>query len=262
MKAFIAALLLSLALTGCSSNSSSSPQPTSPSQPNAPTTSSAFNAGGASAGFHGSIAKQTTAYKFSFLPTVYARTTVTLSGTYSGYAGAEEGAEFEGFGNPISQGSVPLAYPIYGVGTYNNNCGFGDPTQCLDGTATGSTDPGQALASMFNLTNATNLNLATAPVTGPGTLGPLVVYGYPENLAVPPPPLGTDVIEVWVIRNGQVLNSGITCSLQVQTGANFSQQRCESSSTFAIQDGDGIIATITVNPADYVLALTFLLVKS
>lgn len=155
-----------------------------------------------------------------------------------------------------------LAYPIYGVGTYNSSCGFGDPSGCLYGTASGSIDPGQVLASMFNLTTATNLNLAPAPVTGPGTLGPLVVYGYPENLAVPPPPLGTDMIEVWVIRNGQVLNSGITCQLQVQTGANFSQQRCESSSTFAVQDGDAIIATITLNPADYALALTVFLAKS
>jgi hypothetical protein len=258
MKAFIVALLLSVALTGCSSNSGSSPQPRSPSQPNAPTSSSAFNAGGASAGFHGSVAKQTTAYKFSFLPTVYAQNTVTLSGTYGGYASALEGAEYEGVGVSIPQGSVPLAYPIYGVGTYVN-CAS---QQCAYGTASGSMDPGQALASTFNLTTATNGTLATAPVTGPGTLGPLVVYGYPTNLAVPPPPLSSDLVEIWVIRNGQVLNSGITCSIAVQIGSNFSQQRCESSSTFAVQDGDAIFATITLNPADYCSSLAFFLVKS
>jgi hypothetical protein len=262
MKVFVAVLVLGVALTGCSSKSTPSP-----SQPTGPTSSYAFN-GGAIAGFHGNVSKKTTTYKFSLIPRAYAQTTVvTLSGTYSGYAPLFQGAESQGQGIPIPQGSVPIAYPIYGVGTFSLSCGGGGTTgSCPYGVGGGSMDPGQALASQATPTAALSGSLAPGFVTGGGTLGPLVVYAYDLNGTLPVGSSTTsDLVEVWVIRNGQVINSGISCSLTVQNPATpqqLQQQRCESLSTFAVQDGDGIIATVTLNPADEVLALSFFLVKA
>jgi len=89
-----------------------------------------------------------------------------------------------------------------------------------------------------------------------------VVYAYAWNGTLPASSSTSDLLEIWVIRNGQVLNSGITCSLQVAgSGAILTLQRYSSTSTFAVQDMDGIVATVTLNPADSVDALSFYWVK-
>lgn len=255
MKAFVAIILVVVVgLTGCSGKSTSAPSPTN---------SYAFN-GGAIAGFHGNLSKQTTTFRFSLIPVAYAQTTtVSLSGTYTGYSNVLSGGSRGGQGG--GNFSVPVAYPIYGVGTFSGVCaGQGGTVLCPSGFASGSMDPGEALASQVSFRTAIAGTLAPALVTGNGTLGPLVVYAYVDNGTFPPGSPPSDLIEVWVIRNGQVLNSGITCSLPVQDNSAISLQlqRCESTSTFAVQDGDGIVATATLNPADTIYALSFFLVKA
>ncbi len=249
MKVVRAFLVLSVALTSCSSE---------PSQPKKPASSYAFN-GGTITGFHGNIAKSTTTHQFSLVPPVYAQTTtVTLTGTYTGYS-------------PLLQNNtsnVPIAWPIYGVGTFLPTCeniSTEGTTPCPFGTARGSMDPGQALASQINSTTIVGTEFAPGLVTGNGSLGPLVVYAYTYNSTVPAGSSLSDSVEVWVIRNGQVLNSNISCPIPVQTtfpNNTVLQERCESASTFALQDGDGIFATITLNPDDQVIALSFFVVKA
>jgi hypothetical protein len=94
-------------------------------------------------------------------------------------------------------------------------------------------------------------------VTGDGTLGPLVVYAAVVTYANSST---SDPVEVWVIRNGQVLNSGISCSLTLTNAPTL--QRCESTSTFALLDRDGIFATVTVNPKDEIVNMSFFAVKN
>jgi hypothetical protein len=261
MKVFVV-LFLGIGLIGCSSKPASSP-----SQPTSPTNSYIFN-GGTIAGFHGNASKKTTTYKFSLIPIAYAQTTsVSLSGTYSGYVNNLGGGAAAGQGDPSLPN--PVAFPIYGVGTFDAVCQGGGvgPSfgflRCPFGTASGSVDAGQALASQATPTTTLAGTLAPAIVTGNGTIGPLVVYAYAVNGTLPVGPSTTsDLVEVWVIRNGQVLSpAAITCSLPVQT-ATLQLDRCESSSTFAVQDGDNIVATVTLNAADSIGAMSFFLVKT
>lgn len=243
MKSCVAILALGVALTGCSSKSSSAPKPPA----NLP---SYLINGGVITGFHGSVAKKTTTSRFSLIPLVYAQTTtVTLTGSYSGY----------GVYYGLSGG--PVAFPVYGVGTLLPIClnqvsnVWNGP--CPSATSSGSLDPGQALASQA--VSAPLLGaFFPAAVTGDGTLGPLVVYAVVQNSATSST---SDPVEVWVFRNGQVLNSGISCSLTIQPSSAPALQRCESASTFSVQDLDGIFATVTLNATDIIGNMNFLLVK-
>jgi hypothetical protein len=259
MKPFLGVLVLCLWLTGCSSKSNGSP-----SQPTAPQVLPfAFN-GGAIAGFHGNAMKATTTHTFSLVPPVYAQTasTVALTGTYSGYSSQFTGALGNGQGNPNLPDTL-VAFPIFGVGTFASICqGQGGTGTCPFATASGSMDAGQVLATKVSPLTVQQGSLAPAFVTGTGSLGPLVVYATSGNVG--PLTGASDPVEVWVIRNGQVLNSGITCQLSVSiiSTSPASTQRCESTTTFAVQDGDGIIATVTLNPGDAIFGMTFYLVKS
>jgi hypothetical protein len=247
LKPFLPILVLGIVLTGCSGKSSPSP---SPSQPTSPNNSHSLN-GGAIAGFHGGVAKTTTSYHISLLSTVYAQTTsVSLTGTYTGY----------GFYNNL--GNVPEAFPVYGVGTLFSSCAGPSSTSgpCPSATASGSMDPGQVLASQALTETIASVGSSFSPaiVTGSGTLSPLVVYAYANN----PTTAGTgDLIEIWTVRNGQISNTGISCTLPVQVSATPTLQRCESSSTFSVQDEDGIVASVTLNPGDNFGNLALYLVK-
>jgi hypothetical protein len=250
-----------LGLVGCTNKNASQSQQTQP-QP----TTNAFN-GGTISGFHANATKTTTSRKFSLVPPVYAQTTstITLTGAYSGYTANFEGAESQGQGVAIAQGSVPIAYPIYGVGTLSPNCAPGGNSllNCPFAAGAGSMSASQALASQVSASTAIQGKLAPAFVAGGGTIGPMVAFGYAINGTIPSGPTANDLVEVWVIRNGQVLSTGVSCGLPVQSNsATLQVQRCESSATFNVQDSDGIVATVTLNPADQLSAMNFFLVKN
>ncbi len=123
-----------------------------------------------------------------------------------------------------------------------------------------SIDPGQLLATQVTDGAIVTGVFDPAHVVGAGTLGPLIVYGPPLH-GNPSSP--GDLVEVWVLRNGQVLNTGISCALPNQGNTTTATaQRCQSTSSFAVGDGDDIIATMTVNPNEEVWAMSFYLVKN
>jgi hypothetical protein len=253
MKTLLIAVLLSISVVGCG-GSSMTTMPTTP-LPTSKTTTFPMN-GGAVAGFHGNIAKTTTTHSFSVIPKVYAQTTTTVSltGTFSGYSSVLPPPEI----GP----AAPAAYPVYGVGSLAPNCqGATLPTSsqgsCPFGVATGSMTAGQALATQGLTPSQGNL-VNPAFVTGAGTIGPLVVYAAPGSGTGG----GTELVEVWVLRAGTVMSTGISCTLPVHPFPIGAAERCIGTETFSVQDEDQIVGTVTIGPNDFINGLTFFLVKN
>jgi hypothetical protein len=255
MKNLLASLVLSIFVVGCGGTMSSS-NPTSSPAPPASTARTQQMTAGALEGFHGTTAKTTTTHSFSLLPKVYAQTTtsINLTGGYSGFMGTYPPLE-------LAQPTGAVAYPIYGVGSFVSLCqsfqgGSVNPTQlCPFAQASGMMSAGQVLATQGVTPGPANL-VNPAFVTGAGTLGPLVVYGSAGTNSS-----GSAVIEVWVLRNGAVMNTGITCSLTVTTAPNAPPTRCTSTTSFSVQDEDQIVGTITINNA-FLSNVVFFLGKS
>jgi hypothetical protein len=234
---------------------SSNSAPTSAPTPPTSTAKTQQVAAGAPEGFHGSNAKVTTTHSFSLLPKVYAQSTtsINLTGGYSGLMPYYPPAE-------LVQISGAAAYPIYGVGSFLTQCISGQigssTTLCPYAQATGSMTAGQALATQGLTPSQTNY-VNPAFVTGAGTLGPLVVYGSAGTSSG----AGTALIEVWVLRSGAVMNTGITCSLSVTPFPLGQPTRCTSTQTFTVQDEDQVVGTITIDNA-FITNVVFFLGKS
>jgi hypothetical protein len=232
--------------------------PTSTPTPPASTKQTQVANAGALEGFHGTSAKTTTTHSFSLLPKVYAQTTtsINLTGGYSGFMGQYPPLE-------LQQVSGAVAYPVYGVGSFAPFCqpisiggSISSTSLCPFAQATASMSPGQALATQGLTPSQSNL-VNPAFVTGAGTLGPLVVYGSAGSGSG----TGTALIEVWVLRSGAVISTGITCSLPVTPLPLGQPARCTSTQTFSVQDEDQIVGTITIDNA-FLTNVIFFLGKS
>lgn len=116
--------------------------------------------------------------------------------------------------------SGPAAYPIYGVGSFDIRCSTGDTNTngCPFAQATSTMSAGQALAAQALTVSQSNVFVNPNYVTGDGTLGPMVVYGSAAGVGG-----GTALFEVWVLRGGAVLSSGISCSFTVTPPSLHSQ---------------------------------------
>jgi hypothetical protein len=152
--------------------------------------------------------------------------TIVMTGDYNGYCPQ--------VGAPTSNQSVGLI--LFGAGSLtqqscNGNYFFG-----------AGTDPGNAAA----------LNTQQgALVIGSGTLQGLVIVDDATSIVGQ----GSGLVEVWVLRAGQVLPTGISATL----GSNREVQ--DASDSFAVQDQDQIILTITVGPTDQINNLQWYLGK-
>src|ERR1700759_1678180 len=136
MKTLLVSAFLCVLCVSCGGGSASNSGPTSP--PPASTKQTQVANAGAIEGFHGSTAKTTTTHSFSLLPKVYAQTTtsIVLTGGYSGLMPVYPPAETQ-------QITGAAAYPIYGVGSFLE--------QCVSGQISSSTTVcpfAQATASM------------------------------------------------------------------------------------------------------------------
>lgn len=78
-------------------------------------------------------------------------------------------------------------------------------------------------------------------VVGNGVLSNLVAWFSPGSNIIQ----GT-LIHLWVLRNGQVLDTGIACTLT--TGSGY--QKCQNTSTYQVLDGDFVVATFAKPSTD------------
>lgn len=184
----------------------------------------------AMAGFHAVSAKKVTAFDFSLVPTVHAQTTttITLTGSFNGFC-AETPVNFVP--------STASAAVIYGGGTL-------DPSACGHSFNTGGdgNSPGQDAAQ-----GAQNGQL----IVGAGTIGPLVAYDAPESVHAGST---SALAEVWVIRGGTVINTGLSATLGVSN-------RADTVTTFPVLDGDYTVVTLTIQPGDDVKGFQYYLTK-
>lgn len=212
----------SFACLGCGgggSGTASNPQPPPPPPP-PPATIQVK--GGLSQFFH-SISGFTTVVNAQNPPTV------AITGTYAGYCPS--------FFMPTNP-TQPIADVLYGAGSLVPPGGITVAPfyQCnFGGIAGNGLTPGEDAAE----------NAATeaqpAPVFGSGNLIGLVAVDTPNSLATG---ATSGLVEVFVIRAGQVVPTGISCTLGLT-------RRCEDAvHTFAVVDGDGLVLTVTNQPGD------------
>jgi hypothetical protein len=151
---------------------------------------------GAVPGFHGLTATKTTAFSFSIVPEAHAQVTQTVSftGSYSGFCTQA---------NPPS--AALSSFTLYGAGQL-------DPTACANFYSDSISDAAANAAGQGG----------GQLVIGDGTLGPLVAYGN-----------STATVSVFVKRGGQVLDTGISVTLD--------GTRATSTATFPALDGDYVI---------------------
>lgn len=166
--------------------------------------------------------------RLSLVPVVHAQnsTTIVMTGNYSGYC--------QTVGTDTQSG--PVGTILYGGGTL-------DPTLCGNTRyQCQSANGDQAFCAAQNARGG-------ALIIGDGTIEGLVVVDDKTSLA-------TDgKVDISVVRNGTVTATPITCTL----GANH---RCsDAADTFAVLDGDEIVATIEVAPGDTITGVQWFLGK-
>jgi hypothetical protein len=159
------------------------------------------------------------------LPKVEAATNVVVSQNWEGICQS----------SPATTGHV-ASIVLFGVGqTVDQTCSH----SWFDNDSDGS------IAAGFNATGKI--------VYGDGTLSNLVVSV--EHGTV----IGTPVIvTVWVKRSGTALSTGITCALAVGND----EQICQSTATFAVQNLDRVLVTISRNDGDSLVNLNAAFTKS
>lgn len=176
--------------------------------------------------------KQSAAARQSVLsrlfPVVHAQNppSIVMTGNYSGYC--------QTVVTDTQSGNVGTI--LYGGGTL-------DPTFCGSQFFMGC--PGTNDQAFCAAQNAQNGPL----VIGDGTIQALTVVDAKSSVA-------TDgKVDISIIRNGTVMATAITCTL----GANH---RCsDPTDTFAVLDGDEIVATIEVAPTDSITGVQWFLGK-
>ncbi len=182
---------------------------------------------------HGTLHTAVTAAKevasgFSLETHAYAQNpaTIVMTGDYNGYCQQSQA--------PTAPQSVGLI--LFGAGSLNQSSCSGE---YFFGAGT---DPGNAAA----------LNAAQgALVIGSGTLQGLVVIDDQTSIVGQ----GSGIVEVWVIRAGTVLPTGISATL------GSSREVQDASDTFTVQDQDQIVMTVTVGPTDQINNLQWYLGK-
>lgn len=226
-------LLIVTALVACGGGRPLQPAPT-PNPAPTPKAASSIMSHTRLVGMHIHDVKQTTATNFSVIwgglfPTVYAQSSITVAVSQN----------WEGVCNrspqPGNTTSPFVSYAIFGLGQ-NNDATCLSSSNDADGTAAAQNSEGKL-------------------VYGAGTLSNLVVStDRGTNITS----VGGAPVKIWVTRNGAVQFTGLTCT--VPAGAN--ELVCQGTSTFAAQNLDRVIATVTKGDADVLINLTVNFTKS
>jgi hypothetical protein len=228
----ILATFLSFAIAGCGHHNKPSPNPQpSPTPIATPSPTPVPQAVAAPVmsftrvrGMHVQAAQQKTVVKLEThgwfsLPTVEAATIVAVEQNWEGDCQS----------SPAVTGGNVATITLFGVGqTVDETCSHSWVDNDTDGSkAAGFNDTGKI-------------------VFGDGHISNLVV-SVEKGTVVQNPVLVT----VWVKRSGTVLSTGLTCALAVQND----DQVCQSTASFAVQNLDRVIVTVTRTNGDMLVNL-------
>lgn len=222
------ALLLIACGGGSGGTTGGTPQPPTP-----PPTPQAQSANGFSAvpGVSGRVVTSTASaqsFDWSLVPRANAQTGTTISviGTWSGYCTK----------TPTSANGT-AAIIVFGLGRLD---GQGDCSASWFFAGSGIS-AGQSAAM--------NAGKRGQLVTGNGTLQGLIVTGSGGKQS------DSGLVEIFVLRAGSILPTGLSCALG--TG----DQCRNTTTTFAVNNDDYIIATATVQPGDAIVNLRVMTAK-
>lgn len=179
------------------------------------------------AGMHVFAAKRTISFNWSLIPTVHAQVqqTITLSQSWNGACNFSP--------SNLQQKASVL---VYGLGQLSTpNCNMLWFFDSAGEGAAANAGTGQLVVGAGALTNLVAYTSAGTNITTQG--------GVP--------------VHIWVRRGATVVDTGVFCSI---SGAGF--QKCNSTVVFQAQDGDLVVATATVGPADALIGLNVVFTKA
>jgi len=239
----LSAALVLIACSGGMNNSSTQTAPTAvitpapqpapqpaPTPVPAPVVNTAHVHSGASVGTHvyAAAAQPEAAFNWSLIPRAYAQTPAALSlsqswnGTCASFAKSTQ-----------STASVL----IYGLGQSSD----------------------QACSSYYNDTNGSSAAMNAKDgqlVIGSGSLSNLVAWAAASGVKLSAT-ASSGLIHIWIQRGSTTLDSGIECQL-TNVGSYY---RCSSTTTFAVLDGDLVVATLTSEVGDTISGLNVVFTK-